>query len=201
MLSDDRCLQLLEARGIWLSTARHYMLGLDTDSLSRMVDRLIFPIRDEYGQCVAFQGRALHKSMKPKYWHTAGDWKSLIVAGLYESIPKIAKMNLVILTESNMDVLIAHQLGVPCVPTMGVAFSPKQCLLLRRYTDKVILLAQKDVAGRKAALKVSSILAKYDLDATIEQLPNLKGVKDLNDLYLLKGHNYTEKFIGDIINA
>ncbi len=59
-----------------------------------------------------------------------------------------------ILCEGYMDVISLHQAGFTnAVAPLGTAFTPNQAMLLKRYTNEVILSFDSDGAGVKAALQ------------------------------------------------
>ena len=63
-----------------------------------------------------------------------------------------------------MDVISLHQAGFTnTVAPLGTAFTPNQAMLLKRYTNEVILSFDSDGAGIKAALRALPILRQKGL--------------------------------------
>ena len=63
-----------------------------------------------------------------------------------------------------MDVISLHQAGFTnAVAPLGTAFTPNQAMLLKRYTNEVILSFDSDGAGVKAALRALPILRENGL--------------------------------------
>lgn len=66
----------------------------------------------------------------------------------------VQEVSLLILCEGYMDVISLHQAGFTnAVAPLGTAFTPNQAMLLKRYTNEVILSFDSDGAGVKAALR------------------------------------------------
>ena len=67
-----------------------------------------------------------------------------------------------------MDVIAMHQAGyTQAVASLGTAFTPEQAMLLKRYTDSVLLAYDSDGAGVKAALRGIGILREAGLTGRI----------------------------------
>lgn len=124
-------------------------------------NRCLFPIISPMNQTLGFGGRSLDNSM-PKYLNSRDSicfQKGHIFYGLNESSSFIRKESYAILVEGYTDFLSLYQNGFKnVVATLGTALTPQHGRLLRRYTDKVILLFDGDSAGEKAALRSLPIL-------------------------------------------
>lgn len=123
-----------------------------------MTGRLVFPVRDVYGDVIAFGGRRLNDgSSSVKYLNTPETpyfKKSSVLYGLYESQESIAKANRAIVLEGYLDVLSAHQYGVTnTVAEMGTAFSHAHAALLWQRADEITMCLDGDAAGIKGALR------------------------------------------------
>lgn len=185
MLRNPVCMSMLTKRCITYEAIEKFALGYDTRPTSAMRDRLIFPVRDAYGRVVAWQGRAMTSDLKPKYWHTSGDWKSQVLYGLYECGELAFKKGYMGLVEGNMDAPSAFSAGVPAIATMGTTLSNKQCIMLRRYVSELVIFPDKGEAGEKAAIKWLNQLTKYEFHVIIEPIPGK--AKDFNELLCLEG--------------
>jgi DNA primase len=166
-----------------------FKIGLCLDSDSPYSNRLLYPIYDEYGDLVTYQGRALFdwKSLDlPKYWHGKFDDKSKATClyGFYEQKEHIVKANRVVLTEGPPDALAFIEAGIPAVAVLGTAFSIKTYYMLRKYTDTLITAFDNDDAGRSATAKVNALL-----DSRFVNVYNLtiSGYKDARELYVEEG--------------
>jgi DNA primase len=62
-----------------------------------------------------------------------------------------------------MDVIALHQAGFSnAVASLGTAFTTQHAVLLKRYTDQVVLTYDSDGAGVRAALRAIPILKRQD---------------------------------------
>lgn len=200
LFKSEICIDLIVSRCVSWGAVSTFALGYDPRPTSFLKDRLVFPVRNAYGEVVAFQGRALLPKMKPKYWHTSGDWKPYHLYGLYENAESIVRKGYVGLLESNFDILSAYDAGIPAVATMGVALSAHQCILLRRYTDRAVVFAQGDSAGETASTRFVEQLSAYGIRATIERMP-FKDTKDFNEIVVKKGLTSLTRFGYNVENG
>jgi DNA primase len=117
---------------------------------SRFYDRIIFPIKDEFGNLIAITGRTVIKGVEPKYYNTEFE-KGKILYGLDRAIKKIRETGIVYVCEGNADVVTAHQAGVTnTVGFMGTAFRRSHIRKLAAYADKIILIFDNDTGGKNA---------------------------------------------------
>ncbi|MBU3740050.1 MAG: DNA primase, partial [Rhodoferax sp.] len=98
--------------------------GADERRYDRFRDRIMFPIRNLRGECIAFGGRVLNDE-KPKYLNspeTPVFIKGRELYGLYEARQALREKGFVLVTEGYMDVVALAQLGFPnAVATLGTA--------------------------------------------------------------------------------
>lgn len=67
-----------------------------------------------------------------------------------------------------MDVIALHQAGfTQAVASLGTALTSQQAMLLKRYTDKVLLTYDSDEAGTKAALRAIPLLKEVGISVKI----------------------------------
>ena len=65
-----------------------------------------------------------------------------------------------LICEGYMDVIAMHQAGFTnAVASLGTAFTSQHAMLIKRYTDQVILTYDSDGAGVKAVFRVLFILS------------------------------------------
>lgn len=93
----------------------------------------------------------------PKYWHTPFE-KSDVLYGLYEGAERIVEQRFAILSEGPFDVIAAFDAGYAGVAGLGTTLSLEQALLLRRYTDTVLMWYDNDLAGGKASQRTAPVL-------------------------------------------
>jgi len=128
-------------------------------------NRLIFPIFDQYGKCVAFSGRRIDGIEDYKYINSQSSKifsKKRILYALNLNYDLLLKTKFVFLAEGFLDVIALFKYdfrNVVC--SMGTACTEEQVRILRRYVNKVIILYDGDNAGKEAAKKAEEILKKY----------------------------------------
>lgn len=132
-----------------------------------MCDRLIFPIRNERGELVAFAGRYrgetkgtdIHKyvnSPDSPVYH-----KSEILYGLYQAREAICEHHFVFVTEGYKDVLAMHAAGFRnTVALCGTALTDQQITLLSRYTRYAIIMLDGDEAGQTNGIRSARLLVE-----------------------------------------
>ena len=113
---------------------------------------------------------------KPKYLNSPETKlfdKSRNLFGL--NYAKLGKRKNLILCEGYMDVIALHQAGFTgAVASLGTAFTEQQAVLLRRYTEEVLLTYDSDAAGTKAALRAIPILRRAGIIGRIIHLDPYK---------------------------
>lgn len=149
----------------------------------RFRHRLIFPIRDERGQAIAFGARALGDD-QPKYLNspeTAVYHKSSALFGLDLAKDAVRESGSALIVEGYFDVVAAQAAGVAnVVASSGTALNREQVHLLSRYARSVALCFDADDAGTAAASRAVDVVAAEGLAARIVVMP--PGFKDPDEL-------------------
>ncbi len=147
-------------------------------------DRLLFPIHDLRGDPVGFGGRTLSER-GPKYLNSADSriyQKSRLLYGLNRAKGDIARTQEAVVVEGYFDVIAVNQAGVnTAVATCGTALGEDHFDLLRRFTDRVVLVFDSDQAGAGAALRGDTLRTPVDLDFDL-RVADLPGGMDPADL-------------------
>jgi len=137
--------------------------------------RVIFPIRNVSGRCIAFAGRTLKSDNKVKYINSPESElydKSKTLYGLYEGKQSIIKEDKCFLVEGYTDVISLNQAGVSyAVASSGTSLTPEQAKLIKRYTKNVSVLYDGDKAGINAALRGIDLLLKEGLQVKVLLFP------------------------------
>lgn len=124
--------------------------------VDRFSGRLIFPIITTAGKIAGFAGRSLDDS-EPKYINSSESRiykKKNLLYGLNFSGKFVREESRVYVVEGYMDWIIMWQAGIKnVVATCGTAMTSNHFRALKKVTDKVILLFDGDMAGRKAAVR------------------------------------------------
>ncbi len=117
-------------------------------------NRVMFPILDVNNKVIGFGGRVMGDG-KPKYLNspeTVVFDKSRNLYGL--NFARTSKKRYMLVCEGYMDVISMHQAGFTnSVASLGTALTSQHAMLLKRYTDEVILTYDSDDAGVRAALR------------------------------------------------
>jgi len=139
-------------------------------------NRLMFPIRSELGEPIAFGGRIIDPEDNPKYLNSPESplfSKSRTLYALDLARRAIIDRKVAVVTEGYTDVIACHQAGFEhVVATLGTALTPEHAGILRRFCDTVILLFDGDEAGRKAADRGIEVLLHEPIDIRVCVLPD-----------------------------
>ena len=104
-----------------------------------------------------------------------------------------------IVVEGYTDCIMAHQFGfTETVATLGTAMTDEHAAMLRRFTDRVILLFDSDEAGRRAADRALSVTLNVGLDVFLARVP---GGKDPCDYLLSAGKSGFDAVLNQAIGA
>jgi DNA primase len=162
----------LAQRGLTAETAKSWGLGLNGG-------RLMLPLRDPLGRCVAFSGRSL-TGEEPKYRNSANDalfHKAELLFALDRAAPAIRRGGEALLVEGPLDAIALHQAGLDhAVASLGTAFSLEQAQRLVRCGAKRLWVAYDgDRAGQQAAGRVvatcRALAIGGQLDLLVVSLP------------------------------
>lgn len=142
----------------------------------RFQDRLMFPIRNEIGDVIAFSARQLRENKNSgKYINspeTAIFKKSRVFFGLDRAKKPILKEKAALLCEGQIDAICCHQLGIEhAIATCGTACTREHARLLKRYTGNVLVCYDADSAGLAAAEKAYRELVPEGLAVRVVEMP------------------------------
>lgn len=146
------------------------------DTYPRFRHRLMFPIRNEFGECIAFSGRVLDKEAKAAKYLNSPETpifsKSRVFFGFDKSKRAINKADRAIVTEGQLDMITAFANGVEnVVAPLGTAFTEFHAKKLKQIAAEVVLCFDSDNAGYKAAERAFTILAPTGLSVKVAPLP------------------------------
>lgn len=143
---------------------------------ARFRHRIMFPIRNDHGDVIAFSGRVLRAEDSPaKYMNSPATPifnKSEVFFGFDKSKRAIHKAEKAIICEGQIDMLMAFEAGIEnIIAPLGTAFTPHHARLLRRHTDQVVLCYDSDNAGYKAAASAFTELSREGIFVRVAALP------------------------------
>lgn len=121
----------------------------------RFYDRIMFPIHDAQGDCIAFGGRVIGKG-EPKYLNSQETplfHKSNVLYGLDKAKASMTSSGCALVVEGYTDVIALHESGVSnVVATLGTALTLQHIRILSRYaSQRIVYLFDGDAAGQRAA--------------------------------------------------
>jgi DNA primase len=175
----------------------------------RFKHRVMFPIRNDHGDVIAFSGRILDVESSPaKYMNSPATpifSKSEVFFGLDKSKRAIHKAQSAIICEGQIDMITCFENGIEnIVAPLGTAFTPDHARLLKRHTDQVVLCFDSDNAGFKAAQSCFTELSKAGLFVRVATLPKGDDPDSLirrDGVEALRGHlNSAKDFIDWLID-
>ncbi len=136
--------------------------------------RIMFPIRNQAGDTVAFGGRVLDPESQPKYLNspeTVLFSKRRTLYGIHEALPQIRKSGRLLLLEGYMDVIGAHQHGVDwAVAPLGTALTNEHAGLIRRYAKDTVVMFDGDRAGITASVRAAEIFMEAGMYVRLADL-------------------------------
>jgi DNA primase len=208
LLNYEDGLQYLNSRGITSETIskaslgycppyfNHYQYG--QIALSPLLKgRITLPIKDSYGNIVAFAGRKLEnltKSVEAAFWSAyqqtpaeaqnkvdqwkRGKWinesfpKKFHLYNLNLAKPKMRELDYVFLVEGYFDSLTLNSFGlINNVALCGTRLTDWHASKLSRYCTTAIALLDGDDAGRKALEHIETTLSDFNMKLKIINLP------------------------------
>lgn len=141
----------------------------------RFRDRLMFPIRNDIGEVIAFSGRVLDASDTAKYVNSPETMlftKGNVLFGLHASKRDLINAKTAIVCEGQIDLISAFEAGVRnVVAPQGTAFTERQAGMLKRFVEGVVLCFDSDAAGEKAAERSLAALLDQGLLVRVATMP------------------------------
>ena len=138
--------------------------------------RLMFPIHDELGHCIAFGARALKDGDEPKYLNSPDSplfSKGRTLYALHLARRAIIETKHVLIVEGYVDALALHAAGVHnVVATLGTALTKEHARTLQRMAERITLVFDPDAAGERAADRAVETFLAVPIDVRIAKLPD-----------------------------
>jgi len=141
----------------------------------RFRGRVMFPIRDLRGNIIGFSGRLLdNKEKEAKYVNTPETLiyhKRETLYGIDLAKEAIKKEKNVFLVEGEFDMISPYQQGIEnIVAIKGSAVTKEQLMLLKRYTNRITLTLDADMAGQEAAKRGIETAEGLDFETEVVSL-------------------------------
>ena len=162
-------------------------------------NRVMFPILDVNNRVIGFGGRVMGDG-EPKYLNSPETKlfdKSRNLYGL--NYARTSRAKYMLICEGYMDVIALHQAGFSnAVASLGTAFTSQHAVLLKRYTDQVVLTYDSDGAGVRAALRAIPILKEVGMSVKVL---DMKPYKDPDEFIKNLGQDEFQKRIDRAVNS
>ena len=147
----------------------------DDECFDRFKNRIMFPIKSISGRVLGYGARIMSNSTNvAKYINspeTEVYQKSKILYGLFESKSFIIKEDNCYLVEGYTDVIQLHQKGIKnVVSSSGTALSSYQIMLVKRLTENITIIFDRDQAGIIAAMKGVDLILDHGMNVRVCQL-------------------------------
>ena len=137
----------------------------------RFRGRIMFPIKDPRGNVIGFSGRILEGENEAKYINTPETpiyHKRETLFGINLAKEAIKKEQNVFVVEGEFDVISPYQHGLTnFVAIKGSALTYEQLMLLKRYTNRVTLALDTDMAGEDAVRRGIEEAERFEFDINI----------------------------------
>lgn len=141
----------------------------------RFRGRLMFPIVNVDGKVIGFGGRVIDGEGEPKYINSPESeiyHKRSSFYGLDKSRDHIRRARRAIIVEGYMDFLSVYVSGVRnVVATLGTALTRDHVGVLKRYTDRYVVIFDGDESGIKAAVRSLDVFLEEGLLPNVVILP------------------------------
>ncbi len=158
----------------------------------RFRGRLMFPIRDARGRCIAFGGRAMSEGARAKYLNSPETELFHKGRTLYHHGPAreaAGKAGGVVVAEGYMDVIALAQSGFEhAVAPLGTAITEEQLGLLWRIADEPVIALDGDQAGLRAAERLIDLALPLLAPGKSLRFCLLPEGRDPDDLIKMEGH-------------
>lgn len=180
LLSKGFSEEAIEKAGLSIKSEKGYY--------DRFRGRVMFPICNTSGKVVGFSGRILPSLVETQ--PNAGKYvnspetelyhKSRILFGYDKAKRNITEETGCVIVEGQMDLVMSHQAGTKnTVAVSGTALTVDHLNLIKRFTNKIILSLDADIAGFAAARKSAELALLANMDVRAIQLDGGKDPADM----------------------
>jgi len=142
----------------------------DSNYYARFIERITFPIYNTSSKVVGFGGRTTSNHPAKYINSTTNSFfnKSKTLYGLNLAKDEIHKKNEIIITEGYLDTIMLHQAGFKnVVATLGTALTKEHIILIKKFTQNIIIAYDGDSAGMEASHKASILFLNYKIHSRI----------------------------------
>lgn len=165
--------------------------------VDRFFERVMFPIFDEQGKCIAFGGRIMGAG-EPKYLNTAETslfHKKRNLYGFNWAKEHIVARDEAVVVEGYTDAIACWEAGIGnVVATLGTALTEHHVKTLTRFAKRIVYLFDGDAAGQKAAERALQFVETGSVDLRCVILPD---DMDPNDFIAAHGGDPLRKLLDE----
>lgn len=143
---------------------------------ARFRGRVMFPIRNDFGEVIAFSGRVLEADARTAKYVNSPETplfnKGRVLYGLDKSKRALIDAKEAIVCEGQLDTISAFEAGVKnVIAPQGTAFTHDQARLLSRFVESVVLCFDSDKAGQEATSRSLPALLECGMAVKVARLP------------------------------
>jgi len=140
----------------------------------RFRNRVMFPIRSDYGEVLAFSGRTLGDD-PAKYVNSPETpifTKGRVLFGLDMTKRAIIDANEAIVCEGQIDLIAMFEAGISnVIAPQGTAFTARQASLVRQFAEVAVLCFDSDKAGQAAVERSLPALLSSGVTVKVARIP------------------------------
>ena len=169
----------------------------------RFRGRVMFPIRDGRGRCIAFGGRSLDPAARAKYLNspeTSLFDKGRTLYNLAGARSAVGRAEPLIVTEGYMDVIALHSGNFSgAIAPLGTAITEQQLQSMWRVSPEPIIALDGDKAGLRAAYRLIDLSLPLLKTGQALRFSLMPEGKDPDDLIRNEGPSFFKNLIQEAI--
>jgi len=169
----------------------------------RFRGRVMFPIRDSRGRCIAFGGRSLDPAARAKYLNspeTSLFDKGRTLYNLAGARSAVGRAEPLIVTEGYMDVIALHSGNFSgAIAPLGTAITEQQLQSMWRISPEPIIALDGDKAGLRAAYRLIDLSLPLLKTGQALRFSLMPEGKDPDDLIRNEGSSFFRNLIEEAI--
>ena len=199
--------QKLKDKGYDLDAIIETGMSVKSDESNRLYDRfrarIMFPIRDSRGRCIAFGGRSLDSTARAKYLNSPETPlfdKGSNLYNLVSARSAVGRGEPLIVAEGYMDVIALDSGNFNgAIAPLGTAITEKQLQLMWRISPEPIIALDGDKAGLRAAYRLIDLSLPLLRTGKALRFSIMPEGKDPDDLIRNEGASVFKNLIDEAV--
>ena len=199
--------QKLKDKGYDLDAIIETGMSVKSDESNRLYDRfrgrIMFPIRDSRGRCIAFGGRSLDPTARAKYLNSPETPlfdKGSNLYNLVSARSAVGRGEPLIVAEGYMDVIALDSGNFNgAIAPLGTAITEKQLQLMWRISPEPIIALDGDKAGLRAAYRLIDLSLPLLRTGKALRFSIMPEGKDPDDLIRNEGASIFKNLIDEAV--